>query len=206
MAFLDKLNDLAKTIGDKTTEVLETTKAKTSEMIENTKANSRIHSEEEELEKLMGRLGSAWYEKYQAGEALDTAEIQEILDEIAERKQVIAEIEQARAEAEAERARAEAEAEAARAEAERARAEAEGRVEAEVREQAADEEGLVCPSCGKVNSGAARFCCECGTRLEEKKEEAAPDEERVEPKVCPNCQAVVQDGVKFCSECGTKIE
>ena len=54
------------------------------------------------------------------------------------------------------------------------------------------EVGRVCPSCGKVNPPNAKFCLECGTRL------VAP--------TCPNCGAPLPEGTKFCPNCGTQIQ
>ncbi|MCI6274462.1 MAG: SPFH domain-containing protein, partial [Coriobacteriaceae bacterium] len=53
------------------------------------------------------------------------------------------------------------------------------------------EAGLVCPSCGKANPSGAKFCLECGARL------ANP--------TCPSCGAQLPEGTKFCPNCGTKI-
>ncbi|HEY0005301.1 MAG TPA: SPFH domain-containing protein [Pyrinomonadaceae bacterium] len=79
-----------------------------------------------------------------------------------------------------------------------------------------------CPKCGAANTGAAKFCNECGGKLE-----VAPQMvpcvkcgaelqagakfcnqcgAKQESRKCPNCQADVAPGAKFCNECGTKIE
>lgn len=57
---------------------------------------------------------------------------------------------------------------------------------------AGQEQGVVCGSCGHVNSAGAKFCSECGTKIEPQ-------------NACPNCGHVNQPGAKFCSECGTKL-
>ena len=49
-----------------------------------------------------------------------------------------------------------------------------------------------CPSCGAPLATNAKFCPECGEKLQ------------VEAK-CPKCGAKVQPGAKFCAECGTKV-
>jgi len=54
------------------------------------------------------------------------------------------------------------------------------------------ESGRVCPSCGKVNPSNAKFCLECGTRL-------------VSP-TCPKCGAQLPEGTKFCPNCGAQIQ
>ena len=52
--------------------------------------------------------------------------------------------------------------------------------------------GAVCPSCGHVNPQGAKFCLECGTKLEQ-------------GKVCPSCGHVNPPEAKFCLECGTRL-
>jgi membrane protease subunit (stomatin/prohibitin family) len=79
-----------------------------------------------------------------------------------------------------------------------------------------------CPQCGVANTGASKFCNECGAKLEVATgtvpcikcgvqltagakfcNECGAKQEK--PK-CPNCQAEVTPGAKFCNECGSKIE
>lgn len=52
---------------------------------------------------------------------------------------------------------------------------------------------VTCPVCGKGVSATAKFCSECGAKMDVK-------------KFCTNCGKEVKAGAKFCSECGTKIE
>jgi len=59
MAFFDKLNDIAKNIGDKTGDAIETTKL-----------SSKISSESKEIAKLQQKIGEFYYSKYKDGEAL----------------------------------------------------------------------------------------------------------------------------------------
>jgi class 3 adenylate cyclase len=47
-----------------------------------------------------------------------------------------------------------------------------------------------CPRCRAENDAAARFCEDCGTRLE---------------AVCPTCAAPVTSGKKFCRSCGASL-
>lgn len=57
--------------------------------------------------------------------------------------------------------------------------------------------GMSCPNChANINEGA-KFCPECGTKIEVVKPKA---------KFCSECGAKVVDGMKFCSECGNKLE
>ena len=47
-----------------------------------------------------------------------------------------------------------------------------------------------CPRCQSQNPEGARFCEECGARLE---------------LACPNCGEAVTPGKKFCASCGTPV-
>ena len=51
-----------------------------------------------------------------------------------------------------------------------------------------------CTFCGHVNHANAKFCGECGSKLESDK------------PVCPNCGADLKEGLKFCGECGARVE
>lgn len=50
-----------------------------------------------------------------------------------------------------------------------------------------------CPKCGKACSPEAKFCPECGAKLE------------VAPATCPKCHQPVKKGAKFCEECGAAL-
>ena len=50
-----------------------------------------------------------------------------------------------------------------------------------------------CSNCGAKISKTAKFCPECGTKVES-------------AKFCPECGASVQAGAKFCPECGKKLQ
>ncbi|MDO4960672.1 MAG: zinc ribbon domain-containing protein [Eubacteriales bacterium] len=85
---------------------------------------------------------------------------------------------------------------------------------------ATDGEQTRCPNCGSLLPAHAKFCLECGTKIEV----PAPDE-MICPKCgkktpkgkfcmecgslladrCPGCGAEVPQGGKFCLECGTKL-
>lgn len=77
-----------------------------------------------------------------------------------------------------------------------------------------------CPSCNKPNPLSAKFCAECGGKMEvvnvpcmkcgaELKEgakfcsECGSKQEKVK---CISCEAELAPGVKFCADCGTKVE
>lgn len=79
---------------------------------------------------------------------------------------------------------------------------------------------ILCPSCGKQNIAGAKFCADCGTKMETAKvpcikcgaelregakfcNECGASQEKAK---CSNCQAELAPGAKFCAECGTKTE
>ena len=51
-----------------------------------------------------------------------------------------------------------------------------------------------CPNCGKPNVPGAKFCAECGGKME------------VAQVPCVKCGANLREGAKFCSECGASQE
>lgn len=57
----------------------------------------------------------------------------------------------------------------------------------------AQNEGLICPSCGTRNEAKDRFCSNCGTALSQ-------------TASCPNCHEAVEAGDKFCPNCGQKLK
>ncbi len=66
-------------------------------------------------------------------------------------------------------------------------------------EEAAEAKNI-CKSCGAELIAGARFCMNCGNKVEA----AAVEAENV-AKVCPNCGKEVSRNVKFCKYCGTKL-
>ena len=77
-----------------------------------------------------------------------------------------------------------------------------------------------CPTCGKQNAVGAKFCADCGAKMEIAQvpcvkcganlregakfcSECGASQEK--PK-CSGCQAELAPGAKFCAECGTKVE
>lgn len=80
---------------------------------------------------------------------------------------------------------------------------------------------IKCPTCGNTLPKAAKFCLECGTKIEQlaENEVICPKCGKKTPKgkfcmecgqqlshVCPTCGKEVPEGARFCLECGTKIE
>jgi membrane protease subunit (stomatin/prohibitin family) len=53
---------------------------------------------------------------------------------------------------------------------------------------------VACPGCGKQNNPAAKFCADCGGKME------------VAKVPCVKCGAQLREGAKFCSECGSSQE
>ena len=53
-----------------------------------------------------------------------------------------------------------------------------------------------CPKCGAANLTNAKFCNDCGAKMET----------AAQTVPCAKCGAQLQPGSKFCNECGTKIE
>ncbi|MBP9663110.1 MAG: SPFH domain-containing protein [Pyrinomonadaceae bacterium] len=51
-----------------------------------------------------------------------------------------------------------------------------------------------CPACGKANAAGAKFCADCGGKME------------VVHVPCVKCGAKLREGAKFCSECGSTQE
>lgn len=53
---------------------------------------------------------------------------------------------------------------------------------------------VACPACGKQNNPSAKFCADCGGKME------------VAQVPCVKCGAKLREGAKFCSECGSTQE
>ena len=79
---------------------------------------------------------------------------------------------------------------------------------------------ITCAKCGNELPANAKFCLECGTKVEQlsESEMICPACGKKTPKgkfcmecgnplvnKCPNCGAEIPQGGKFCLECGTKL-
>lgn len=53
---------------------------------------------------------------------------------------------------------------------------------------------VACPHCGKNNLASAKFCAECGGKMQ------------LQQLPCVKCGATLREGAKFCSECGASQE
>jgi membrane protease subunit (stomatin/prohibitin family) len=79
---------------------------------------------------------------------------------------------------------------------------------------------VACPACGKQNNPSAKFCADCGGKMEvaqvpcvkcgaklrEGAKFCSECGSTQEKQKCGNCQADLAPGAKFCAECGTKTE
>jgi len=79
---------------------------------------------------------------------------------------------------------------------------------------------VACPACGKQNNPGAKFCADCGGKMEvaqvpcvkcgaklrEGAKFCSECGSTQEKQKCANCQADLAPGAKFCAECGTKTE
>ncbi|WP_321339540.1 zinc ribbon domain-containing protein [Breoghania sp.] len=63
-------------------------------------------------------------------------------------------------------------------------------------------EGRTCPICGHAVADDARFCTECGHRLEL---EETTSEPTISAKHCPKCGAEVPPDARFCTQCGAPL-
>jgi len=178
MAFLGKLNELAKNVsdktsefaknvGDKTTEFAKNVGEKTNNLLEINRLNVKINSEMDNISEFQRRIGAIFWSKFQAGEVLDP-EVMELCASIRSCEEAI---------------------EAARAEI-AAKEEAERPVDADV----APQTGVFCPICSAENAPGAKFCKECGSKLE-----AATS------ITCPACGTSNPANSKFCSSCGAPM-
>jgi hypothetical protein len=159
MAFFDKLNDLAKNVGDKANDAIETTKL-----------NNKINTEKTAIAEEFKKIGEHYYAKHTAGETVDS-EIDDFIASINSHKTVIME--------------AEAQIRALKEEAATPHApiasignivcpacgkqnspgtkfccECGGKLDAH-----AQSLPRVCPSCKAVVGEGINFCNECGTRI-----------------------------------------
>jgi len=161
MAFLNKLNTLAKSIGDKTTDAIETTKL-----------NSKIGSEKAAANELFKKIGEFYYNKFTAGEEI-APEILEFCESAKAHFDVIAsaqsEIERIKSENESAKAASPAASDAAaglvcqscgasNAPGTKFCSQCGAKLEAP--------QPRTCPNCGSVVASGLKFCGECGSKIE----------------------------------------
>ena len=68
MAFLDKLSDVAKMVGDKTTEVAKKVGDKAEDAIETGKLNAKIAAERHSVQDDLKKIGEYYYLRFAAGD------------------------------------------------------------------------------------------------------------------------------------------
>lgn len=144
MAFFDKLNDLAKNIGDKTGDAIETGRL-----------SAKISADKKEIMALMQKIGEYYYEKYKNGD-VPPEEIKDYFAAADEKNVLIleyqAEISKLREADESVRP---------------AGSEPQSAPETSATTETQDvPEKIACPGCGAMYDGGTRFCGECGSRLE----------------------------------------
>ena len=66
------------------------------------------------------------------------------------------------------------------------------------------EDAPLCPACGAELADHAKFCANCGAKVEEPALEVVEGE--VVPSTCAHCGAELERGAKFCNQCGAKVE
>ena len=136
MALLDKLNTIAKNVGEKT-----------GDAIEITKLNAKIASEKSAMTELYKQLGEKIYEKYAQG-AYQSEDMAALFAAVDARKAGIAE--------------AEGKILAIR---EENQTKAQAAAEVQPAENTASA-GVVCSGCGAVCADGVKFCDQCGTKIE----------------------------------------
>lgn len=163
MAFLDKLNQVAKNIGDKTTDAIETTKL-----------NSKINAERSAATEDLKKIGEHYYNLFAANgeaapEVLEFCQSAKAHYDAAAEAQ--AEIERIKAENEAEKAAPAPAAPAGAACPSCGKQNAPGtkfcqncgmKLETPVQPQERK-----CPGCGATVAPGVKFCSECGAKMEE---------------------------------------
>ena len=149
-------------------------------VIETGKLSLKINSEESKILEFTLDLGELLVDKLDNGLALEDDEIKALYSSIVAARETIAGYE----------------------------AEIEANRPAEVVDDPAPDaaEQPVCAKCGAPLDPDAKFCDQCGTKVEEEPApEEVPAEEPAAPAVCNQCGAELKEDAKFCSQCGTPV-
>ena len=178
MALFDKLNQVAKNLGDKTTDAIETTKL-----------NTKIHTERNAAAEEFKKIGEYYYNVYISGGNVAP----EVMEFCQRAKAHSDEIEAAQAGIE----QIKIDNEVPKTMAAPVQQYGTAMAEAPVMESTPTGTGYTCTACGAVNAEGTKFCFECGNKLEAPVQAAS--------MVCPNCGAAIAEGLKFCGECGNRI-
>ena len=165
MELFDKLTELAVNVGGKANGALEMSRLTVQQK-----------NEEKTLGELAQKLGELYLEILRGSDEIPE-EVRPVFDEIIETEQrlheVISAIEAKRAE------------EAAAMEAKRAE-------EAAARAAVPNYGGMKCLGCGPENASSAKFCAQCGVKLEVE----------VPKRFCVHCGMQITADSKFCPHCG----
>ena len=137
MAFLDKINSLAKGAGD----LAKTAGSKTSDAIETGKLNMKIRGERNAIDAFYQKIGAFYYGKHAAGEPLE----QDVLAICAQIDAATTRISQLEAEIVKPKGGS-------------------GETAGEETPGAAE---TYCPQCGAKLTGEEKFCSQCGTKTSE---------------------------------------
>ena len=136
MAFLNKLNDLAKSLGDMTNDAIGTSKL-----------NGKIREERKAVDELLHEIGAYYYAKH-IGDPVEDVDLDALYTSIDEHQQVITGLE--------------AELEAMK----KAEASPQNSNDGQnFSNNEQNQGGISCPSCAKENAMGTKFCQECGTPL-----------------------------------------
>ena len=183
MAFFDKINSIAKNVGDKT-----------GDAIEMAKINARIASERSAMNDIYRQLGEAYYAHRINGGEGEPAEAAAIYSQLDQRTAAIDEAQKqiVAIKAEGERRAAEAAAAEEAASAVKTQTSVQPGIPVFNTGMPAQEQRVECPQCGAGLNADAKFCPQCGTRIEPPVPEAA---EAPQSRVCPGCGAEVAPGM-----------
>ena len=193
MAFLNKIGEMAKNVGDKT-----------GDMIEVGKLNSRVSEAEKRIVEKKREIGEYCWARYITNIQLEP-EVAKLCAAIKEEEALIAKTQAEIRSIKADKAAAPVVVEAGLLRCQECGAHnpegtkfcQECGAKLETPAPTAPVEVATCPSCGFQNPAGTRFCQECGRDMETPLEAAGP--------VCPSCGAVNTAGDRFCKECGTPL-
>lgn len=207
MAFFDKLNEMAKNVGDKT-----------GDMLEVSKLNSQISDAEKRILVQKKAIGEYCWTQYIANIQLDP-EVARMCASIKEDEALIATTQAEIRSIKAEKAAAPVVVEAGmllcqecgtpNPEGTKFCQECGKELEAPI--PAVPTAVVTCPACGSQNPVGTHFCQECGQDMEAVTDISEPQPvaislpEKQEVLICPACGAVNNDENRFCSECGTTL-
>jgi NADH pyrophosphatase NudC (nudix superfamily) len=151
-----------------------TVSVKSNEFIEITKLKTQNTTTEKEIDLLKTQLGAAFYNQWRT-EAMETSALEELCEAINKKELIIL--------------------------GNLDRIDALQRENDQILGSQPQGESIMC-TCGKENRSTAKFCINCGKKLEV---EGDPEKnEAVEMKEC-TCGNKVRVTAKFCSKCGNKL-